>query len=218
MSTEYDGEVELDDVGPHVTLISTGTSKKEVELIKWHLEESCTGVITLEHVFKRDIIDRDEVAHYEGLLSIALDECRMIRHDFAIHATKYHTYGAIEYECKKLRELIEFLEFWGPKTYKRLSDYSIQHENVLCFHIESVLRERMFQISRVSGMQNDYEITEDYHLDNFVRILKTLQAHWKELNFEKKCRLRTKCKELLDRLLETPPVMETSCCESCCIL
>lgn len=220
-------DVELDVVREDVMLIAdtnavtdglSGSSKKKLELIKLHLKRDGTSVISFEKVFKRDSVRLEDKRKFEELLDIALKECDMTRHDFSITSSPSANYGAVERECKTLTNLIVYLEFWGSKTQKYSSDYTLDNHEALCFHIEGILCEHLSQVNRESNVMITYMRREDYHLDLFLDILHKLKKHWIDLDFSRKCRLSNKCRELQDEVMREGPVESQKCCESCCIL
>jgi hypothetical protein len=213
-----DDEVELEVIDEDVTLVSRGPEDDSaIELIRMHLKEECTGVITFEKVFHRTHLTPSQVKDYERLLDLALINTNMKMHGFMPYKDN-HSYGITEVSCQKLDELIQYLEFWGPTTGRRPAAYRVDHHIGPCFHIEGILKEYLDQVDRRDGMSHAYKMTDDYHLDNFLSILRALKLHWADLNFNKKCRLRRECKDLLNTLLDDPPTLYEPCCTSCCIL
>lgn len=212
-----DNVVELDVIKEDIMLLTDDEEKKKIELIKLHLEEECTGVITLENIFKRDLIRNDELMEYERLLWIAMSQLKMFRHDF-IHTPKNaKRYGVVEMECRSLANLIEYLKFWGPRTSRNLQHYTLDNHEAECFHIESVLSKHIVEVNGSGVNRINHVFAKDYRLDHFMKVLQVLQARWNELSFTNKCRLREKCKVLLDKLLEEPPVERYTSCDGCCI-
>ncbi len=103
-----DTSVELEAITEDVMLLSDTNAisgpkesdKRKIQLIRMHLEEDGTSVVSLDNIFKRDFVSATDRKRYEGFLNAALEECKMDRHDFTVSAGTSYSCGAVERECK----------------------------------------------------------------------------------------------------------------------
>jgi len=218
---DSDTAVELVSLEENAALIlhqPTQDGKKEIELLRYHFDRIGTGVLSLQDVFRRDFRDPDERMRYEGYLADALEQCKMDRVNLLSPNGKPPSFiwGIVERECKALLDLIQFLEYWGPKTQKNPRDYTLDHHEAACSQIEGILAEHVAQVNSVERTKTFYIMTEDYHVITLLEILKRLKGYWPLLTFNRKCRLSDASKELREKVMKEPPTEEQKC--DCCIL